>query len=100
MKALVAALLLCLPLTGCLLAGDKRLHLMISIPFGAAAAHTVHRAYPQSRPLTQIFWGTVIGSLPGLAKECSWDGFYEKDDMAANVSGALIGSWLYTLGAQ
>lgn len=43
-----------------------------------------------------IFMGTLVGTLPGLAKEFD-DAYIDKYDLAADATGAFIGSTTYFL---
>ncbi|MBN3766484.1 hypothetical protein [Burkholderia sp. Ac-20365] len=71
---------------------DKLTHFAVSAPFGALGAYlTRDTEHP-------VVYGTLIGTVPGLAKEifdgtCSTDGFSYKD-LAADALGALTGSVL------
>ena len=71
---------------------DKLKHFAVSAPFGALGAYlTRDTDHP-------IVYGTLLGTVPGLAKEvidgtCSTDGFSYKD-LAADALGALTGAAL------
>ncbi|ACC73010.1 hypothetical protein PPMP20_27975 [Paraburkholderia phymatum] len=71
---------------------DKLEHFGVSAPFGALGAYI---ARDTQHP---IIYGTLIGAVPGFAKEvidgtCSTDGFSYKD-LAADALGALTGAAL------
>jgi uncharacterized protein YfiM (DUF2279 family) len=71
---------------------DKLEHFAVSAPFGALGAYM---ARDTQHP---ILYGTLIGSVPGFAKEmidgtCNTDGFSYKD-LAADALGALTGAAL------
>jgi VanZ family protein len=64
----------------------------VSAPFGALGAYL---ARDTEHP---VVYGTLIGTVPGLAKEvfdgtCPTDGFSYKD-LTADVIGALLGASL------
>jgi putative lipoprotein len=71
---------------------DKLGHFAVSAPFGALGGYLMRdTAHP-------IVYGTLIGTVPGLAKEvidgtCRTDGFSYKD-LAADALGALTGAAL------
>ena len=71
---------------------DKLEHFAVSAPFGALGAYVMRDT---QHP---IVYGTLIGTVPGFAKEmidgtCTTDGFSYKD-LAADVLGALTGAAL------
>jgi hypothetical protein len=66
------------------------LHFGLSSIFGAAAETFLHYKTDFETP-GRIIGGTIIGSVPGFAKELS-DNRFSGTDMAADVAGALIGS--------
>ncbi|WP_109483398.1 hypothetical protein [Paraburkholderia sp. C35] len=77
---------------------DKLEHFAVSAPFGALGAYLMRDT---EHP---IVYGTLIGTLPGFAKEmidgtCRTDGFSYKD-LAADTLGALTGAalthWMIT----
>ncbi|MBP0591991.1 hypothetical protein J8I87_20125 [Paraburkholderia sp. LEh10] len=71
---------------------DKLEHFAVSAPFGALGAHL---ARDTEHP---VVYGTLIGTVPGLAKEvidgtCTTNGFSYKD-LTADALGALTGALL------
>lgn len=78
--------------------GDKALHFMGSMPFGMLGASVFSDA---QTPTERFFYGTLLGSLPGLAKEIhdirqpSADASYK--DMTFNILGAAVGAALVIL---
>lgn len=79
---------------------DKQMHMKVSVPFGAVGGLICKKNY-QGRGLALSGWkaiacGTIIGMVPGLAKEAvdsrpggsGWD----NRDLAADALGAFIGS--------
>ncbi len=71
---------------------DKLEHFAVSAPFGALGGWLMRDS---DHP---VVYGTLIGSVPGLAKEvldgtCRSDGFSYKD-LFADALGALTGAWL------
>ena len=71
---------------------DKLTHFAVSAPFRAP------RAYLARDTQHPVVYGTLIGTVPGLAKEvfdgtCRTDGFSYKD-LAADALGALTGAAL------
>ena len=80
--------------------GSEGLHFGISVIFGAAGESYVHYK-TQSGTAERIMYGTVLGSLPGFAKELidssNKDNHFSGSDMAANVAGAFVGSVIANL---
>lgn len=74
---------------------DKRLHMALSAPFGAAGASL---AGANAGLLERVFHGAAIGALPGLAKELTdlrtSGSVASFKDMAFNVAGAALGALL------
>jgi uncharacterized protein YfiM (DUF2279 family) len=71
---------------------DKLKHFAVSAPFGALGA------YLERDTQHPVAYGTLIGTVPGLAKEvfdgtCRTDGFSYKD-LEADALGALTGAAL------
>ncbi len=91
---LVFAFMLILPANS-LAETDKALHFGLSAVFGAAGESVLHHK-TQMGTAERIVYGTIIGSLPGLAKEIidsgRTDNHFSGGDMAANIAGALIGA--------
>lgn len=69
---------------------DKALHAGISSLFGAAGETYLHY-YTDLETPARVLFGTVAGSLPGLAKELT-DSRFSGSDMAADLAGALLGA--------
>jgi VanZ family protein len=71
---------------------DKALHFGLSAPFGMLGASF---AGADASTATRLAYGTLIGSLPGLAKELydmQGRGDPSARDMAFNVLGAALGA--------
>lgn len=71
---------------------DKLEHFAVSAPFGALGAYLTRDT------LHPVVYGTLIGTVPGFAKEmldgtCNTSGFSYKD-LAADALGALVGASL------
>ena len=97
--ALILAIFLMFPIVS--FADDNQgLHFGISVIFGAAGESYVHYK-TQSGTAERIMYGTVLGSLPGFAKELidssKKDNHFSGSDMAANVAGAFVGSAIANL---
>jgi hypothetical protein len=74
---------------------DFALHFGLSTVFGAAGESYLH--YKTNLGTAErIVYGTIIGSVPGFAKELGdstlGDNSFNGEQMAANVLGALVGS--------
>lgn len=69
---------------------DKALHAGISSLFGVAGETYLHYHTDLEAP-SRVLLGTVVGSLPGLAKELA-DSRFSGSDMAADVAGAFLGA--------
>jgi len=71
------------------------LHFGFSMVFGVMSETFLHNNFDMSAP-PRIFYATVIGSIPGLAKEISDNsddgGHFSGSDMAFDVVGAFTGS--------
>jgi putative lipoprotein len=95
----IIAILLMLPAVS-FAEDNEALHFGLSAIFGAAGESFVHY-HTQSGTAERIVYGTLLGSLPGLAKELSdgsqGDDSFSGSDMAANVAGALVGSVIANL---
>jgi hypothetical protein len=78
-------------------ASDKNigLHFGLSTIFGGAAESYLHYETHLGSP-ERIVYGTLIGSIPGLAKEVidsgNEDNHFSGSDMVANVAGAFVGA--------
>lgn len=66
-------------------------HFGFSAIFGVASETILHKNYQQFDDIEKISYATVIGSLPGLAKELTDDKF-SGEDMTFNFLGALSGA--------
>jgi len=66
-------------------------HFGFSAIFGLSSETVLHKNYTQFDDIEKISYATVIGSLPGLAKELTDDKF-SNEDMVFNVLGALSGA--------
>jgi uncharacterized protein YfiM (DUF2279 family) len=77
---------------------DKAKHFAVSMPFGMLGAKFFSDA---TSTTNQFFYGTLLGSMPGLAKEIrdinhrGSDASYK--DMTFNVMGAAAGAAIATL---
>jgi len=75
--------------------GDKALHVGVSAPFGVLGATLAGRDGTTGE---RLLVGTLVGSLPGLAKEVADARRVGHDpsakDMAANLIGAALGALL------
>lgn len=67
-------------------------HFGFSAVFGYAAETVLHKNSNFS-DFQKISYGTIIGSLPGLAKELN-DTKFDNEDMAFDIAGAFAGSLL------
>jgi hypothetical protein len=71
------------------------LHFGYSLVFGVFGETLLHYNLDMSAP-SRIFYATVIGSIPGLAKEVKDNsddgGHFSGSDMAFDVAGAFTGS--------
>ena len=79
---------------------NEALHFGISAILGAASETIIHHK-TKVGPVERIAYGTILGSLPGLAKEVidstEEDNHFSGKDMAANVAGAFVGSVIANL---
>jgi len=97
----ISALVSFLLVPVCSFAGDNpALHAGISLIFGAAGESVLHYNTGLGAG-ERILYGTLLGSLPGLAKELADSGDddngFSGTDMAANVAGAFAGSVIANL---
>jgi len=72
---------------------DALLHLSLSAAFGYVGENIIHNKVDTDGE--RIAYGTILGSVPGFAKELTDDDF-SGSDMAVNVAGAFIGSYFAT----
>ena len=74
---------------------NSALHFGYSLVFGVFGETLLHYNFDMSAP-SRIFYATVIGSIPGLAKEVMDNsddgGHFSGSDMAFDVAGAFTGS--------
>ena len=79
---------------------NEALHFGISAILGAASETIIHHK-TKVGTVERIAYGTILGSLPGLAKEVidstEEDNHFSGKDMAANVAGAFVGSVIANL---
>jgi len=68
-------------------------HYGFSALFGYAGETILHKNFKSLDDVETISYGTLLGSLPGLAKELNDDKF-SGEDMAFNFAGALSGTLL------
>jgi VanZ family protein len=92
----VAVLIIILtPVSSYALGTDKFLHFGVSVILGGISESYLHYR-TESSDTEKIFYGTLIGVLPGFAKEVIDDGksdnSFSGEDMVANAAGALVGS--------
>lgn len=73
---------------------DKRKHFWISTIFGATSETFLYYETGLKIPKS-IFIGTVIGTLPGIAKELidssKEDNYFDNNDLSADIIGAFTG---------
>lgn len=99
-KTLFVLILLFIPLSSSASADNIALHMGLSSIFGAASESFLH--YNTNIGITKrIMYGTIIGSLPGLAKEVidstHEDNYFSGSEMAADIAGAFIGAVIANL---
>jgi len=68
-------------------------HYGISAVFGFASETIIHKNFTELNDFEKISYATVIGTLPGLAKEINDDKF-SNEDLAFDALGALTGAVL------
>ncbi len=68
-------------------------HYGISAAFGFASETVIHKYYSELNDFEKISYATVVGTLPGLAKEFNDDKF-SNEDLAFDALGALTGEVL------
>lgn len=68
-------------------------HYGISAAFGFASETIIHKYYSELNDFEKISYATVVGTLPGLAKEFNDDKF-SNEDLAFDALGALTGAVL------
>jgi hypothetical protein len=72
---------------------DKQKHLLASIPFGIAGEVIVHPL--EISGAEKVFYGTLIGLVPGLVKELydkDNSGIFDKYDLAYDTLGSFSGA--------
>jgi VanZ family protein len=95
LKTLIVIIFLFIPFSSFASDKDIALHFGLSSIFGGAAESCLH--YKTHVGSTErILYGTLIGSLPGLAKEVidssNEDNHFSGSDMVADVAGAFVGA--------
>lgn len=74
---------------------DGKKHFAYSAIFGFGSETSLHYMTELKTP-SRVFLATVIGSMPGLAKEVmdstENDNFFSKDDLKADIAGAFTGA--------
>ena len=79
---------------------DRTLHFGLSALFGAGAETVLHYN-TDLKDVGRVAAGTVLGTLPGLAKEIAdgqkSDNEFSKSDLVADVAGAFTGALLSNL---
>lgn len=79
---------------------DKVAHFSLSALFGAGAETILHYN-TDLKDVGRVAAGTVLGTLPGLAKEIAdsqeSDNEFSQGDMLANMAGAFSGALLGNL---
>ncbi len=73
--------------------GSTVLHLSLSAGLGYAAENVIHNKV--NTDSERIAYGTALGSVPGVIKELV-DNDSSGSDMASNIAGAFIGSYIAT----
>ena len=66
-------------------------HYGLSAVFGFASETVIHKNFSELSDFEKISYSTVIGTLPGLAKEFHDDEF-SNEDLAFDALGALSGA--------
>ena len=68
-------------------------HFAYSAIFGYASETFIHDRYKTLNDYEKVGYSTIIGTLPGLAKELS-DTKFDNEDLAFDIAGAFAGSLL------
>lgn len=66
-------------------------HYGISAAFGFASETVIHKYFTELNDFEKISYATVVGTLPGLAKELH-DEEFSNEDLAYDALGALTGA--------
>ncbi len=72
-------------------------HFVLSAAFGFTAETIIHKEYYQYDDFDKIALGTLLGTIPGLAKELTDDKFSTSDlafDIAGSLSGAILSNYV------
>lgn len=76
---------------------DKKKHFALSALFGAGSETLLRSySYTASHRLIRLTSATVLGTLPGVAKELS-DSKFDNNDILADIIGAFTGAFLSDL---
>ena len=79
---------------------DKVKHFGVSAMFGAGADTYLHYR-TELKAVARIPLSTILGSLPGLAKEIidsnEVDNSFSSSDMTANLAGAFVGAMVSSI---
>lgn len=95
-KRLLVSTILALSLsTSSLIAEDSNSakHFGFSAVFGYATETFIHDRYNTLNDYEKVGYSTIIGTLPGLAKELN-DTKFDNEDLAFDIAGAFAGSLL------
>lgn len=68
-------------------------HFGLSAVFGYASETYLHHNQKELSNMEKISYATIIGTLPGLAKELN-DTKFDNEDLAFDIAGAFAGSLL------
>ena len=95
LKTVIVIVLLLIPVSSFASQDNYLLHVGLSSIFGAAGESYLH--YKTDLGITKrIIYGTIIGSVPGFAKEVmdsrKENNYFSGTQMLANVAGAFLGS--------
>lgn len=94
-KFFIASVLSLSIFTTTLLAEDSNSakHFGLSAIFGYGSETFIHDRYSDLSDIEKIGYSTIIGTLPGLAKEIN-DTKFDNEDLAFDIAGAFAGSLL------
>lgn len=94
-KLIVNSLLSLSVFTSTLFAEDSNSakHFGLSAVFGYASETFIHDRYKTLNDYEKVGYSTLIGTLPGLAKELN-DTKFDNEDLAFDIAGAFAGSLL------
>jgi uncharacterized protein YfiM (DUF2279 family) len=95
LKTLIVIIFLFIPFSSFASDKDIALHFGLSSIFGGAAESYLHYETHLGAP-ERILYGTLIGSIPGLAKEIldssQEDNYFSGSETAVDVAGAFVGA--------